>query len=408
MDAFATTFDKLGIVGSRFREDVASQVQAAVLSRRGRDAVRLAGLTGTGKELVSSLVHEVARCELGRDGEIVEINCGNLSDSLFESSLFGHKRGAFTGANADQAGLLEKAKGGTLVLDEVQNLSLDSQGRLLRLIGEREYRPVGSTSLKRTDALIVLVSNLDLVALTRDGRFRRDLLDRAPAKINLLPLWSRREDISELATTFAREAAGDRGWTEFEGPTRRALADLEGALVEHRETSVRRLRELVRDAVFAFEGQDPISLESSAFSKVLRDFYGAGTEDRDAWDRADIEERFDLAIEAQTVARIAELHALPQTTLLKLARVLRELHGSLTGGEKPVPSSYRNLMARTSLATKAALWLLSGARNQSEFRRFFGTNPHEMPPKSVAWQIYHDVFGSLEETSPPGTGEELN
>lgn len=117
MDAIQIACERIGIVGTRFREDVASQVQSAVLARRGRDTLRVTGPTGSGKELVTALVHEVAKNELGRKGEIVEINCGNLPDSLFESTLFGHRKGAFTGAAADAAGLLERARGGTLVLD---------------------------------------------------------------------------------------------------------------------------------------------------------------------------------------------------------------------------------------------------------------------------------------------------
>ncbi len=398
MDPILHACDRLGIVGTRFREEISAQVQSAVLSRRGRDTVRLTGSTGTGKELVTALVHEVAREQLGREGELVEVNCGNLPEQLFESTLFGHKRGAFTGAANDTKGLLERARGGTLVLDEVQNLSFEAQGRLLRLIGEREYRQVGGTALQRTDALIVLVSNLDLVKLAGEGRFRRDLLDRAPAKIGLLPLWQRREDVSELAQQFALEAAADRGWEGFEGLTRRALADVEGAVVANEESSVRRLREMVRDAVFAAGEPAPEKLESAAFEKVLRDFYGADPlAERGSWDREDLEERFDLAVEAQVVRHIAGLHGIPETTLLKLTRVLRELRDSLNTGENAVPNSYRNLMARTSLATKAALWVLTGANNQSEFRKFFGSKNHEMPPKSVAWQLYHDVFGDDEK-----------
>ena len=394
MDPIIQACDRLGIVGTRFREDIAAQVQSSVLARRARDTVRITGSTGTGKELVTALVHEVARESLGRTGELVEVNCGNLPDALFESTLFGHKRGAFTGAATDSKGLLERARGGTLVLDEVQNLSLEAQGRLLRLIGEREYRPVGSTALQRTDALIVLVSNLDLVELAASGRFRRDLLDRAPAKIALPPLWQRREDVSELAQQFALEAGADRGWEGFEGLTRRALADIEGAIVAHEESSVRRLRELVRDAIFGWSGPVPEKLESAAVEPVLAAFYGARpAAERGAWDRQDVEERFDLAVEAQVVRHIAQLHGIPESTLLRLTRVLRELRDSLDRGEKAVPKSYRNLMARTAVATKAALWILSGATNQSEFRRFFGDKNHEMPPKSVAWQLFHDVFG---------------
>jgi DNA-binding NtrC family response regulator len=396
MDAISKACVEVGIVGTRFREDVSAQVQAAVVARRGRDALRLTGETGTGKELVSALIHRVASAEFGRKGELVEINCSNLPDGLFESLLFGHKRGAFTGAAEDRIGLLEKAKGGTLVLDEVQNLNAEAQGRLLRLLGEKEFRPVGSTELKRTDAMFVLVANRDLVALAGDGKFRRDLLDRAPAKIQLLPLWQRREDVTELAHAFAREAATDRGWSDFLGLTRRAVADLEGALVDAHEGSVRRLRELIRDAVFGFADEAPDVLESSAIAPHIQAMYGATPARRDAWDREDLEDRFDLAVEAQVVREIAELHGIPETTLLKLARVLRELQDSIRADTRGLPPSYRNLMARTSLATKAALWVLSGAKNQGEFRRFFGTNAAEMPPKSVAWQLFHDLFGEGE------------
>ena len=385
-----SNFERLGIVGARFREEAEAQVQAAVLARRGRDPIRLTGPSGSGKELVASLVHEVARAELGRKGKIVTVGCSHLSDAAFEPVLFGKGKSSTAAA---QRGLLDEAKGGTLILDEVQSLSLQTQERLLRLVGEREYRPVGATALKRTDALLVLSSSQDLVALSANGHFRSELLDRAPAKITLPPLWLRREDIPELAQRFAAEALEDRGWSEVDGITRRAVADIEAAVVVARETSVRRLREMIRDAVFSLDAPPPVALESAAFTQVLRDFYGTGAESRDEWDRQDIEERFELALEAQMVARIARLHHLPETTLLKLARVIRELHGSLSEGENAVPSSYRNLMARTGIATKAALWLISGARNQSEFRKFFGSSPHEMPPKSVAWQIFHDVFG---------------
>jgi DNA-binding NtrC family response regulator len=402
MDAILEACQEVGIIGTHFRDEIAAQVQSAVVARKGRDVVRITGETGTGKEMVASLVHRVARQHLGRGGELVEFNCGNLPETLFESSLFGHKRGSFTGAADDRVGLLDRARGGTIVLDEVQNLSRDAQGKLLRLIGEREYRPVGSPELKRTDALVVLISNVDLVQLSATGNFRRDLVDRAPAKINLLPLWQRREDISELGQSFAMEAGHDRGWADFEGFTRRALADLEGAVVEAQEASVRRLRELVRDSVFAAPEGPLDRLESNALAPFLTQL--GVVLDRAAWDRQDVEDRFDLAVEAAVVREIAQMHGVPETTLLKLARVLREIRGSFDADGKNLPGSYRNLMARTAVATKAALWLLSGAKNQGEFRRFFGDKAHEMPPKSVAWQIYHDVFGD----APAGKKDELS
>lgn len=374
------------------RENLSAQVQSALVARQAKDVIRLTGPTGTGKELVASLLHEVSRRVLGRRGELVRVSCSNLPAGLFESTLFGHKRGAFTGATADAKGLLRQARNGTLLLDEVQNLGWEDQGKLLRLIGEREFRPLGSTMTERTDAVIVLVSNVDLVEAAKRGEFRRDLLDRAPAKISLPPLWQRREDIGELSQAFAREAAEERGWEEFEGFTRRALADIEGAVLETREESVRRLREMVRDVIFALD--EPIdAIESSVLRPHLESFFGLEAIDRDRWDREAIDEGFDLAVERRTAERLAALHGVPEHTLVKLAQILREVYDALPEGENPLPGSYRNLVSRMNLATKAALWLMSGAKNQAEFRRFFGTKPFEMPPKSVAWQIYHELFG---------------
>lgn len=391
MDAFRIACDTVGLVGSRLRSELSTQLKAALVARQGKDVIRLTGPTGSGKELVSSLIHETSRKVLGRRGEFVAVSCSNLPAGLFESTLFGHARCAFTGATESARGLLPQAQGGTLVLDEVQNLSLEDQGKLLRLIGEREFRPVGATKLERTDALIVLVSNTDLAAAVERGEFRRDLLDRAPAKITLPPLWQRREDVAELAHAFAAEAAKERGWKEFDGFTRRAVADIEGAIVEKKEESVRRLREMIRDLIFGLE--EPMEvIESATLEPHLRAFFDLDDVDRDRWDREAIDQEFDLIVEARTVERLASLHGVPEQTLIKLAKILREIYESLPRGENPVPGSYRNLVSRMSLATKAALWLMSGATNQAEFRRFFGTKSFEMPPKSVAWQIYHDLF----------------
>lgn len=246
--------------------------------------------------------------------------------------------------------------------------------------------------------MIVLASNADLAAAAARGEFRRDLLDRAPAKIQLPPLWQRREDVAELANAFASEAAEERGWEIFDGFTRRAVADMEGAIVQTKEASVRRLREMVRDLVFGLE--EPMEvIESATLEPHLRAFFGLETIDRDAWDREAIDSEFDLVVEARTVERLASLHGVPEQTLIKLAKILREVYESLPQGENPVPGSYRNLVSRMSMATKAALWLMSGATNQAEFRRFFGNKPFEMPPKSVAWQLYHDLFSDGERVS---------
>ena len=123
----------------------------------------------------------------------------------------------FTGADRDFEGFACQAKGGTLVLDEFQSLPLEDQAKLLRFLGEREYRPLGSTGTKKCDAIIILASNQQLDKLVEAGSFRRDLLDRAPAKITLPPLYERKGDIAELAQKFAMEAGRDLEADEFLG-----------------------------------------------------------------------------------------------------------------------------------------------------------------------------------------------
>lgn len=386
MSRYQNAFEALQVVGSRFREDLRHQAESALLARRGKDALRLTGPIGTGKDLVSDFLHDLAGRALGRDGKLIRIPCARYK------AKSEHLEAALVGTGS-KPGFLDEAAHGTLVFDEVHLLSESSQELLLRLVDQREYRRAGKGKLQRSDAVFVLSSSIDLESLAENGRFLHDLVERAPAKIALLPLWQRREDIGELASHFAEEAAKDCGWNDFEGLSRRAIADLEGALVSRQEASVRRLRDLIRDVVLHQPEAVPL-IESSHLAPHLQAHYGLGPDQRDAWDREDLEDRYDLAIEAQTMARLARLHGIPESTLLKLARVLRELHESLPTGENPVPGSYRNLMARMNMATKAALWLLSGATNQSEFRKFFGSRTFEMPPKSVAWQLYHDLFSA--------------
>lgn len=385
MDAFRNACDTIGLVGSRLRDDLACQIKTALVARQGKDVIRLTGPTGSGKELVASLIHETSRRALGRKGKLVALSCSNLPPGHLELTLFGERA-------SDTPGLLRQARQGTLVLDEVQSLGLEDQGKLLRLLGEREYRPVGATKVEKSDALIVLAANVDLNAAASEGTFRKDLLERAIAKISLSPLWERREDIRELANNFAAEAAEERGWEVFDGFTRRALADIEGAIVQARVQSVRRLREMIRDLIFGLD--EPLEMiESATLEPHLMAFFGLERIDRDQWDREAIDSKFDLIVEGRTVERLASLHGVSEQTLIKLAKILREVYEALPQGENPVPGSYRNLVSRMGMATKAALWLMSGATNQAEFRRFFGTKPFEMPPKSVAWQIYHDLFG---------------
>ena len=388
-DSVKSACETVGLLGEELKNALAREIPAKILLRGCRDVVLLSGPTGAGKEKVAAAMHEAARRTLNRNGELVEVSCANLCRGLFESELFGHKRGAFTGADRDYDGLLGRASHGTLVLDEVQALSSDDQARLLRLLGEREYRFVGDDKTRTTDALIILSTNRDLRELAAAGKFRRDLLDRAMAKIEVPSLYERRRDIGELAQAFAMEAAQELQNREFCGLTRRARADVETAVIRAREVSVRRLKEIIRDAVFlAAADQLPEALESDFLLPVLEAELAFSVSDRDAQDAVEIEAEFELLVGRTRLMEIANEHKVSTRTIDKLCRaiktVIEEMHDR--------PRSYRNVVERTHRLSKVALWLVSGARTQAEFRKFFGKLEAEMPTKSVAHQIYYEVF----------------
>ncbi len=163
------------------------------------------GESGTGKEVVSRLVHE----ESGRaGGPFVAINCANLPRELVESHLFGHRKGAFTGAVDDVVGAFEQAEGGTLLLDEVTEVELAVQAKLLRVLQEQEYRRVGDSKPRRADVRVVATSNRDLKAAVAQGVFREDLYHRlAVFPLTLPPLRARRSDVPLLAERFIAKFA---------------------------------------------------------------------------------------------------------------------------------------------------------------------------------------------------------
>lgn len=170
--------------------------------------VLLQGESGTGKELVAQAIHDASR---RATGPFVAVDCSGLTETLFESELFGHERGAFTGATSRKAGLVEAAGGGTLFLDEMGDIPLSMQVKLLRLLETGTYRRVGSTELLRADIRLISATHRPLKALVESGQFRQDLFYRVNTfPICLPPLRQRREDIAPLAETLLERVAPER------------------------------------------------------------------------------------------------------------------------------------------------------------------------------------------------------
>src|SRR3954468_1910413 len=187
--------------------------------------ILLRGETGTGKEAIASLLHaESARAS----GPLVRFNCAAIPVELAESELFGHARGAFTGADRPRTGFFSMANGGTLVLDEVGELPPPVQAKLLRVLQEGEIQPVGTSRIERVDVRVIACTNRDLASEARRGRFRMDLYYRlAVVELIVPPLRQPREDIPTLATRFAERYA-----QRFSPPTPRFSPGLIEALCE--------------------------------------------------------------------------------------------------------------------------------------------------------------------------------
>lgn len=239
---------------------------------KSRSTVLIQGETGTGKELIARAIHEHS---LRSDGPFVRLNCAALAESVLESELFGHERGAFTGAVTRRSGRFEQADGGTLFLDELSEMPLPVQVKLLRFLQEREFERVGGNETLTVNVRVVAATNRDLRTLVDDGKFREDLYFRLKVVVlDVPPLRARPSDIPLLADHFLRLYAEEND-KQVHGLTARAR---EALLGYPWPGNVRELQHAIEQAVVLCQGElisdedlaiDPPHHEADALSLLV-------------------------------------------------------------------------------------------------------------------------------------------
>src|SRR5712691_3927558 len=200
-------FNQYGIVGrSRAMQEV---IQRAELVAQTKSTVLITGETGTGKEMVARAIHHRSA---QRDMPLIKVNCAAIPETLLESELFGHVRGAFTGAVTTKRGRFALADGGTIFLVEIGTMTPAIQAKLLRVLQEREFEPLGSERTQRVDVRVIAATNRDLKQMVSEGRFQEDLYYRLNViPLELPPLRERREDVPLLVDHFVRKHLGRTG-----------------------------------------------------------------------------------------------------------------------------------------------------------------------------------------------------
>ncbi len=239
-------FNFAGLIGRS--SALAKEIKRVQKVARSKSTVLIVGETGTGKELIAAAIHQHSP-RAGKPFQVV--NCAALSETLLESELFGHVKGAFTGAIADKKGILEAADGGTLFLDEIGDMPLAMQAKLLRTLESGEVQPVGTHTTRRVDVRFIAATHRELAEAVERGRFREDLFYRLHAQgaIRLPPLRERREDIPLLVHHFIEQTARENG-LNVEGITSEALRKLSNYAWPG---NVRELRNVVQGMVIEAE-----------------------------------------------------------------------------------------------------------------------------------------------------------
>ncbi len=287
--------------------------------------VLITGETGVGKELIAKSIHKLSMVK----GKMVTVNAAGLDDTVFSDTLFGHAKGAFTGADRIRTGLIEKARWGTLFLDEIGDLSQSSQVKLLRLMQEGEYLPLGQDELKHSNARILTATNMDIWTLQRTGKFRKDLNFRLRTHhINIPPLRDRLDDLPLLVDHFLEKASNELNKKKPTPPK-----ELISLLSTYSfPGNVRELQAIIFDAVSRHKGRI-LSLDSF---KVHIENERKNKKDA-------------MAEEGQTTPMVAfpdELPTIKEATLLLVEEAMKRAKGNQTIASKMLGISRQALGKR--------------------------------------------------------------
>ncbi len=347
--AMARAFDAVGLVGGALRADLARDLRSKVLMRRGLDVVEVVGAAGSGRHLCVEAAHAVARGMHGRREVMVRV------DDTEELSR-----------------ACEAAAGGTIVLEGFDRLAPGSRAAALKVLRQRP-----------ADTLAFALSE------GRASDFRDPSLP--PAVIRLKPLHEREQDLWELIDHFFAGLADEVSLGGCLGFSRQARTDLAETIRESGLESVRRVRDIVRDVVFelAADGELPVKITSEQVRPWLERNLGQTAARRTLHEASLVASQFEaLAPPSELIVQLAALHGVSAEVLRDEVRVLSRV----LDGIHDVPRSYRNMLGKAEDIQRAALWVLTGAQSQADFRRFFGEEGFMRPTKSVAWAFYNRVF----------------